>query len=207
MKTATVKTSSRPCSATALHGVSLRIGEKKYEEASAFPYFTAGGLVQRYMLILPKSPEIFDLEARPGALERHWWGLAVAAGHEPLPLGTRAGALGTLWHYDPWWVLADKRFAGHPAKAALKATNMVDRLERGTFDLLYRRDLSAVTGLRTWSWRWPWLRQLPWRDGLLAEPSPPAQQSPPNTWQLAPRWTKPGWPGPIRPFGGQHPDR
>ncbi len=188
-------TQRRHCSARSLHGTTLRIGSRSYSQTSVFPFFDASGRVQRFMLILPHSPAILDLAARPGAVTRHWWGLQIAAGLEPRSLGDQAGELGRLWHYDPWWVLAKPRFSDHPAKAALKATNIVDRLGRATFDLLYSPDLSRITHLRWLSWRPPWIHHSPFTADLL----PPAISrrdavQPSTGWRLNPSWMAKNWP-------------
>ena len=36
----------------------------------------------------------------------------------------QAQSLTELWHFDPWWVLGEERYAGHGAVPALKRTNI-----------------------------------------------------------------------------------
>jgi hypothetical protein len=98
-----------------------------------------------------------------------------------------------LWHYDPWWMLDEGRFAGHWARQQLKQTNCVERTKTKLEAVYYRRDLSRLQ----WMARpdgsgslamTPWDEaQLPRRPALAR---PRARSKPATTWVLDPIWNR-----------------
>jgi hypothetical protein len=55
--------------------------------------------------------------------------------------------LGRLWHFDPWWLLADARFTNTQVVSTLKATNCVERFSREVSNVSYSGDLKRLTGI------------------------------------------------------------
>ena len=118
----------RSVSAEHLHRIPVQSGAWQAESASVFPYFDDTGAVTWLMLVAPDSPDIFFLRNKPGHVQTQVDGAIIEClpqRWEDLDL-TDQSEIAALLHYDPWWVLAEKRFQGHEAVPILKATNIVE---------------------------------------------------------------------------------
>ena len=84
-----------------------------------------------------------------------------------------------LWHFDPWWVLDDRRFRNHPGLAALKSTN-VRGVRAEIDDLVYDRELGRIkrvsihgeTGRASQDWGADLLPESPGASDTGDEPAP-----------------------------------
>lgn len=125
----------------------IQIRDSHLEGAGFFPFHNRDGSVHAYMLVWPESRRIVMLDAREGLVKST----------VPLVLDVATADLkdlskddfdqyGRLWHYDPWWVLAEKRYRGHPAVPVLKATNTVDYLGADPLAGWFSKDLRWALG-------------------------------------------------------------
>jgi len=115
----------------------------------------------------------------------------VAATSDVRAVSGEAGArVGGLWHYDPWWVLDERRYARHPDVPVLKATNCAGRLRPGVKMLHYRGNLSRISMVTVRTARSIGLE--PWQSAFLpnreTRPTPQWPAFIDLTWQLNPVW-------------------
>jgi len=132
---------------------------------------------------------------KPGLLRVPLWGsITTAVAQFPFrPTDDECAKLVTgLWHFDPWWMLTDERYAGQRTVELLKSTNCAGRFGRNVTMVYYRRDLSRVSSLRI---RGSSLVEVtPWKSELL--PAPPALPVPERLarptpmWRLDPIWQR-----------------
>ena len=129
-----------------LHGIATQAKKWREEAASLFPFFQRAGNVPWVMVVAPKRPDIFFFRNTPGTIKKSddrivikkplqtWHDLRTSDQNE----------IAALYHYDPWWVLGEKRFHGNKAVPILKATNIVDTFIRHPVE--YSEDLMQVQG-------------------------------------------------------------
>jgi hypothetical protein len=94
-----------------------------------------------------------------------------------------------LWHFDPWWLLANPPYEQHPATPTLKATNAVTHLPSKLISLYYRRDLSAIAGIAFRDKEEAHMRS--WKSAWLPSDRPPVAATTARAgprWVLAPAW-------------------
>lgn len=135
-----------PISARALHRRRVVLRDAALDDASLFPFFDDLGRVEATVLVWPGSAQILVLDPRPGLARCPLWrpielDAAYADLRDLAPSDDER--LRDLDHFDPWWVLAEPRFALHRAIPALKATNCVDRL-RPSMHCAFTRDLARL---------------------------------------------------------------
>ncbi len=135
-----------------LHDIRLQLVDQRIEQTSLFPFFDREGSIRALMLISQDSGDIALVPYRPGLFLHRLF--------RPSRLDLRradlrnsrfrdAHRLARLWHFDPWWVLADKRYAHHSAVPTLRATNIVgfDKpFDRIWFDSVLSRALLVASG-------------------------------------------------------------
>ena len=130
-----------------LYPCRVHLRDAVLERAGFFPFFDRHGQVHGYMLVWPSSSWIVWLDAGSDPIE----------GIRPLRLKVDFGRLQDmgphdldlypeLWHYDPWWLLREPRYKGHPAVPPLKATNAVRYLKEVENAALFSSDLRTVIG-------------------------------------------------------------
>jgi hypothetical protein len=138
-------------SARRLHRASLKFRDRIVMAGSVFPLFDRDGTVWKFMLVWRGSDRILLLDHAPGRIRQNWWGYSVDASlAEERPLTrVRVAGIGRLWHYDPWWVLRSSRYAGHPAAAKLKETNLLGPSAVTIHRLHFESDLSRVASCST----------------------------------------------------------
>ena len=132
-------------SARRLRRRTIRLRDRTLGGAGLLPFFGRDGRVERVMLAAPELCAAYLLPWRPGLFRVPPLGAITI----DVPLtGLRASAdhamLHGLWHYDPWWVLDTRAFAGVRFATVLKATNCAGRLSRNVRGVYYRRDLSCL---------------------------------------------------------------
>ena len=139
-----------PVSAGRLRGRTIRFLDQSVRGVSLFPFFDRSGEVRQVMIVLRDSQELFLLPWGPNRIRVPFWD-AVIVRHELATLQrigpTPLQAIDGLWHYDPWWILDDDRYAGHPARRWLQASNCVDELKQKVSKVCYRRDLACLSWL------------------------------------------------------------
>lgn len=111
----------------ALHRCRLQLIDQPLGRASLFPFFDHEGRVRSLMLTAWESSRILVVDWQPDLFVRRW------PRRNVLKLrfadlrdveASEAELVSELWHFDPWWVLGDNRFATHPAVPALRWTNI-----------------------------------------------------------------------------------
>ncbi len=173
------------------------IGQTAVDDASLFPFFDRAGHVKMLMLVSEHSDEIVFIDCESGTASAWPWrriclNVEGAEAFEPARPDTIERAC-RLWHFDPWWVLGEPRYAGHWAVPHLKQTNFVGKTEREVFSVMYRGDLSRIS--------WVVLadhggQAKHWRADLLPSDHPPALPTVATKgharhargWRLAPVW-------------------
>ncbi len=214
-----------PVAARSLHLRRVRLRDFVLERASVFPFFDRQGRVRALMLVWPPARRIVVLEHGSGSdlARARWWGeiqlrVDFAALRDVCAdrvcadrVDAGRGSLAGLWHYDPWWVLREARFKGHPAVPALKATNCAGAFLKPIYGCFFSRDLSRLAGVTTKSRSHSGASALdftyrPYSPELLPEQPAPSrpQQSP--EWALDPFWLRGGWRFPPTSSRTLHPD-
>lgn len=183
-----------PVSAGRLRGRTARFLDRSVRGVSLFPFFDRSGKIRQVMIALGDAQDLYLLPWGPHRIRVPFWDavsvrnkLATLQQIGPTPLQ----ALDGLWHYDPWWILDDDRYANHPAKRWLKASNCVDELQKNLSQVWYRRDLARLSwvtireddGTAIKLWHSDMLPERPPPTPLPADPS--GQRA---VWHLDPIW-------------------
>lgn len=183
-----------PVSARRLQQRTLRSSTQRLRGAAVYPFFDRDGQVPLIMIVIADAPDIHLLPWSPELIRVPLFGNVRLTGDLlGLPhLGEADTAtIAALWHYDPRWLLNDKRFAGHWAVDLIKSTNCADCLNADIKRLYFRSDLSKLVGVfikmkseTQWlGWR-PYY--LPGKAIQSAAPAP-ADRTPP--WRFDPIWS------------------
>ena len=202
-----------PVSARRLCHRRLRGQGSLTRDACLFPFFDRAGGVAQVMLLTADSDRICLVRWRPRLFRVPAWGpicLREALPAFPEITAENLKSVETLWHYDPWWMLDNDRYAGHRAVPILKATNCADQLRRGHRIVMayFRRDLARLTwvaardrgSVRLRSWQGEFLPAGPRKEttpvsAMAADAQPlgmartRAHGSAP-VWRLAPIWSR-----------------
>lgn len=134
-----------------LHETTLELDDGLLEEASLFPLFDDRGQTRSLMLVSAGSSEIYLFDWTPEVFTRRMMApdrLAVSLSDLRDAGDDEADAVAQLWHWDPWWVLMEERFAGHPAVPSLRGTNIPGFDDSWTGARFHRR-LSQLAWLET----------------------------------------------------------
>lgn len=185
-----------PVRQVGLHRRRLRALDRKLARVSLFPFFDGRGEVRALMLVSAGSPRIQMLSAWSGRIGVPLFGaLRLNEMFDDVADLDRQTSEGYahLWHYDPWWVLREPRYEGHPAVPALASTNCVSsfELENGkVVGALFDRALERLTHVtvktgdgQTWVRYQP--EMLPSRAGGAEAPLPGR-----GDWTLDPIWSR-----------------
>lgn len=112
----------------ALHDTSVDFLDQRVESMSIFPFFDAKGNTRALMLTETESGEILLVPYRPNLFKR----LLLRPKQIRLKRADlrnrgfdQAQRLAKLWHFDPWWELADERYSHHSAAPLLRSTNLL----------------------------------------------------------------------------------
>jgi hypothetical protein len=185
-----------------LHRRRFQLLDRPLERASLFPFFDASGAVSELMLVSEEGARIQLSRWRPGLFTRGWL--------RPHRLDLRSSQLQDvtrddaeerveLLHFDPWWVLSEPRYAGHPAVPALRHTNIPGY--DGEITRMYFDDrLSRVTHLGRGDAEALQLHQLKPDDmaaiartrGRSPRPATSSGLRQAARWRLRPFWERPG---------------
>lgn len=183
-----------PVFAGGLRGRRLQAEDGEIDAATLFPMFGRDGTVHHVMVVDEQSSDIRFLDPGQVAARVPMWGAirlecglgCLAWSEEELP-----AMVGRLWHFDPWWMLAEPRYPNSRAIDLLKATNCVDKMAWPVRGLAYDRKLRKVTWqVGRKQGRFEIGRFTP--DSLPAEhPTLPESEGPPDSrsgWRLDPFW-------------------
>ena len=179
-----------PIGARSLHRRKVRLQDAELEGASLFPFFDAGGAVAWLMLVWPGASTIAAMELQSVVVPM--WGAveidAEVAGILDLDAERATELAASRWHYDPWWLLREPRYRGHPAVPALKASNCAGRFERPIRQLYFKHDLLAVATLTENHQEFFAFKPelLPPREDLRPAPTL-------SGWRLDPVWLQKDW--------------
>lgn len=189
-----------PVSSDSLHrrDADLPVGASR--QCTLLPFFDSQGVIHRVMVVTDGADDIYFFSPRDVPLRLPWWGRVDLVTDAPT-LNTLEFEdlefLTTLWHYDPWWLLA----SASARAQRLKPTNVVDRFAERVGNvqrLQYARDLRRVLFLvyrKGQSAGWCRIRPavLPVRrngDDTPFEPVPTSQRRK-TAWRLDPFWQSP----------------
>ena len=182
-----------PVGARTLHRRAVSLRDWQLAEASLFPLFDARGTIEALMLVWPASRTIAALELGPGLVDVPMWGAVGLdvdyASLRDLDAGRAAELAAGRWHYDPWWVLREPRYGGHPAVPALKATNCAGRFRKPFRQLYFEHDLSRVYGITKDYQQY----QAFTPDLLTPRHDPRPEPKPAAGWRLDPIWRQRDW--------------
>lgn len=183
-----------PVAARQLHRRRVRLRDTALERATLFPFFDREGQVSALMLVWPASPRIVLVE-HPGLFSVPLLGdVRMRAGRQAL-VGVDAGQAAAMtagsWHYDPWWLLREARFRGHPAVPVLKATNCVERFTEPVSACYFSRDLASLQTLDVEDSDSEAQVSVPFTADRLPERSAKdPYRSPAKGWRLDPFWQR-----------------
>jgi hypothetical protein len=182
-----------PVSSSSLRRRTLVTPEWTLARAGLFPFFDRSGVISRVMVVGAESSQLWLFDPSQAELRIPFFGPIVL---QPLPStlrrleGLQLAEVEGLWHFDPWWVLGDPRFALSDVAQALKATNCLERFAWPVGALYYRRDLSRVSLVVRRKKQGMEFKRFP-KDVLPERPdsAPPAPK--PHAairWKLDPFW-------------------
>ncbi|MDP7017531.1 MAG: hypothetical protein QGG36_17140 [Pirellulaceae bacterium] len=134
--------------ASRLHERRLVSGETRIDKATLFPFFDGGGAVHQVLIVDAGSADLRTFRIGEAGVVIPHWGTLRLGGSVRVADEHDIDRLGRLWHYDPWWLLKDVRFASLPATPILKATNCVDSFEERPQDILFSICLSRLNKVR-----------------------------------------------------------
>lgn len=158
-----------------------------WEGAVVFPFFERSGSVRKLMLIMPDGGPAYFLEPDPDLLSVQGHGV-VRLHCDPALLPQiqpgDAGVLARLWHWDPWWVLADAPYRHQPWVGAAKASNCPGAFSQIFFD----RRLTQVERVVPAGGR----KLLRFHMDLMPPPRPRALPAlvVPHEWRFGLRWRR-----------------
>ena len=168
--------------------------ERTMAEATLLPLFDREGAVRWVTFLDARSTDIWCFDPAETGVRVPLWG-AIRVDSEPGDLrllrAEDLAARGDLWHFDPWWLLADRRYDRSEAAQGLKATNCAGQLPGATNRLLYRWDLLQVKWVVYREAGGERIGKLP-GDCLSKRPPGPAVGRP-CTWRLDPFWMHGQW--------------
>ncbi|MFH2132577.1 MAG: hypothetical protein ABIK68_19525 [bacterium] len=155
-------------SVEALYRQKIAFRDQKIKGASIFPFFDQNGEVQRLMVILPSSDDIYLVPWNRRLFKTGCWGSRQLR-LNPAELGSygqfSSSAYSGLYHYDPWWTISGGRFWRHWAQEPLKKTNCINLFNKRIAGVSFKPDLSGLSRVMIEYG----LSYMSYRSGKLAE--------------------------------------
>ena len=136
-----------PVSSSALRARTLETPERSIPRATLLPLFDRQGKVLRVVFLDADAADVWYFHPAVVRVRIPFWGpIQLDSSPGDLQLLSPGGlaALGEVWHFDPWWMLADRRYDRSEVAAILKTTNCFEQLSRTGNRLLYRWDLGRA---------------------------------------------------------------
>jgi hypothetical protein len=184
-----------PVSSSSLRARALETPERSIAKAALLPLFDREGKVRRVIFLDPSAPGIWFFDPAVVRVRIPLWGpIRLDSGPGELQLLSPGGlaALGEVWHFDPWWLLADRRYARSEVAATLKATNCFEPLSKTGQRLLYRWNLCRAGWIATRDKGYvrlgPLLADLPPAERPCPVAAPRVAR--PGVWVLDPFWAR-----------------
>ena len=134
-----------------LHRCRLWVDDEPLGPASVFPFFDDEGQTRTLMVTTEDRGQILLVDWHDKLFRRRglWRNELRLEGREWSDAAEDdARRVAHLWHFDPWWVLGEERYIGHPAVPHLKGTN-IPGFDDSYTTAYYDRRLSSVRFLGT----------------------------------------------------------
>ncbi len=130
-------------SAHKLHEVTLKDNSQSWKEITVFPFFKNTGEVVRHMLVIPEGQLALWIDDLDQLKYSQMGGLTLDGLVSTLPSvnAGNIGAMETMWHYDPWWMLMEPGYKSRNWVPAAGESNCPDNFQF----LFYTSDLKKVT--------------------------------------------------------------
>jgi len=172
----------------------VRTADGTLRDVTLLPLFDDAGSVRGLMLFDHDRAMVSVQDWRPDLVRVPWRGavrLDASVGSLGPVSGYQASQAAQLWHFDPDWLLREKRCADDPACVRLTANNCAGRWP--VRSLYFRRDLSRITmvsitqagGIQIGRWK---SKLLPPRVAVAAPAFQNAARSGRRIWILDPIW-------------------
>ena len=182
-----------PVSSSALRARTLETPERSIRKAALLPLFDREGKVRRVAFLDPGATDIWSFDPAVVRVRIPLWGpiqLDSSPGELQLLSAGGLAALGEVWHFDPWWMLADRRYDRSEVAAMLKTTNCFEPLSKTGKRLLYRWNLCRagwiITKEKGTVRLGPLLADLPPAEPPCPVAAPRVARS--GVWVLDPFW-------------------
>ena len=99
----------------------------RLDKATLFPMFHNSGAVEDVLVVDAHSAELYLIPLTYCSVRAGRWGPVVVNGSLEALTRHSVERIEDLWHFDPWWLLAEKRFDALEVTPLLKATNCVEK--------------------------------------------------------------------------------
>jgi hypothetical protein len=184
-----------PISSHGLRRLTVTSYEGELRGATLFPFFDREGKAPRVIVLAEGSSEIRVFDPRETPLRFRFWRRLNVEGNFRRITRDDLRLMSGLWHFDPWWLLAEPGRSEGEIAALVKQTNCFGKLcdgkKREVKKLYFGRDLTRVL--------WAEYRKKG-QSGMVsfskcALPSQPAPRLEPGTprqagWRLDPFWNR-----------------
>ena len=180
-----------PVRAHRLHRRYLISRHESIKNATLFPFFSRAGQVKHVLVVAAESAALRTFAPADVSVSIPFWGPIQVAGRLEQLNARLLDELARLWHFDPWWLLADERLQNEAAVPILKRTNCVDIFSKRVSGLFYRRCLDRLVWISERSKDGMTIKvyrpeMLPNREETTS--SPGAHR--PARWVLSPFWAE-----------------
>jgi hypothetical protein len=177
--------------ASRLHSRELILGQTRIATATLFPFFDCNGLVEQVMIVDADSSDLLSFRVDEMRVRVPLWGPIRMDGSVVRLDEYMIDHFAPLWHFDPWCLLQDKRFADQAIIPVLTATNCAEAfLDQRPSDLLFNQRLSQLRKVQfpapaeSYQHRPFGAEMLPSREAASLD----VAEKSPTGWQLIPIW-------------------
>lgn len=177
--------------ASRLHQRPLELNSTRIDRATLFPFFSRDGQIDQVMIVDPESSRLLAFRPQDVRLRLPFWGTLRIDGPTTPVDDLTVDPLAPLWHYDPWWLLKDKRYDDQAVIPILKATNCAESFtDQQPSDVLFDLALNRLQKVRfpapSESHEHKRFNEemLPLREEVCAD-----KPAPRGGWHLVPIWS------------------